>query len=523
MRYLTICWALTALVRSAAAEPAPPQLELLHAAPATVAVSSTVANARILPAHLVDGDPATAWNSRTGDLVGAWIAFRVPRGARVTAIRMTAGFTAKDKQGDLFTMNARIREVRLYRDGALLGQHELDIEARSRQELAVNADGGDFKIEIAEIVPGTKPTWREVCVSELEVLGTLPAGSQPSRTNPVVRVGSLDEPVKPAATSAGASPRQPPREPVLLVVPSTAATTLSLGKAADTYTAAGPPIVLALRASSTKSKRREVTAMQPIAASPEQTAMWLGRALQLEGKDGPACTGTISGLGVVSSTSFWSETATLDQGTFANVIWQGGRKFGRMLVAIVAVSPGTSCAGALWAHDPARKVQRRAIETQQFRKVLFDNFLAPGGPFDSLHEQYVLDDLDAEYGDAAKNEQQIPVDERLTEGLVRRTFKTYAACDPGARCIGLILGSYTKHHVAIASVIDGGVVGAHRRACGYALEPPLVAADVDGDGAVDLLYPFIDYETRTIVGIGVVGRAQTTSLDLTEGPCSWSD
>jgi hypothetical protein len=225
---------------------------------------------------------------------------------------------------------------------------------------------------------------------------------------------------------------------------------------------------------------------------------------------------------VVSSASFWSETATLDQGTFA-VIWREGRKFSRMLVAIVAVSPGTSCAGALWAHDPARKVQRRAIETQRFRKVLFDNYLDPGGGFDDLQEQYFMGDLDAEYGDAAKNEQQIPVDERLTKGLVRRTFTTYAACDPGARCIGLILGSYRGHRVALASAIDGGVVGAHRRACGYPLEPPLVAADIDGDGAVDLLYPFINYGTRTIRGIGVVGRAQTTSLDMQEGPCSFSD
>ena len=76
-----------------AAPAAPQPVELLHAVPSTVAVSSTVDNAAILPEHLVDRDLATAWNSRTGDTAGAWIAVRVPREVRVDQIRMSAGFT----------------------------------------------------------------------------------------------------------------------------------------------------------------------------------------------------------------------------------------------------------------------------------------------------------------------------------------------------------------------------------------------------------------------------------------------
>jgi hypothetical protein len=178
--------------------PRPPaqvaRVELLHAVPATVAVSSTVDNPKILPAHLVDGDPATAWNSRTGDLVGAWIAFRVPRDVHVDQIRMSAGFTHTDADGDLFTKNPRIQRVRVSRDGVVVLDQRLDPESRKLQELAVDAAGGDFRIEVTEIMRGSKRTWREVCVSELEVWGTVPSTMPVGATTPTVRVGSLGVP-----------------------------------------------------------------------------------------------------------------------------------------------------------------------------------------------------------------------------------------------------------------------------------------------------------------------------------------
>src|SRR5262245_35308962 len=70
----------------------PAEVELLHAVPAVVAVSSTVANQNDKPEHLVDGRLETAWNSRTGDLVGGWIAFRLPRDVTVKKIKLTAGY-----------------------------------------------------------------------------------------------------------------------------------------------------------------------------------------------------------------------------------------------------------------------------------------------------------------------------------------------------------------------------------------------------------------------------------------------
>jgi len=170
-------------------------VNLLTAAPVIVAVSSTVANREIVPAHLVDGDLGTAWNSRTGELQGAWIGARVPADARVTAIRMTVGFTKVDpKLGDLFTMNPRIRKVRVLRNGAPIAERALDPAVRTLQDIAIDQPGGEYKIEVVDILPGSKTSWREICVSELEIWGMPGPGTTAKPSAPVVYVGSFDPP-----------------------------------------------------------------------------------------------------------------------------------------------------------------------------------------------------------------------------------------------------------------------------------------------------------------------------------------
>ena len=91
--------------------PTGPLVELLHHTKAVVAVSSTGLNPKIQPEQLVDGKLATAWNSRTGDLAGAWIAFRVPADSHVTQVKLTAGFVAKGPEGDYFTLNHRVHRI----------------------------------------------------------------------------------------------------------------------------------------------------------------------------------------------------------------------------------------------------------------------------------------------------------------------------------------------------------------------------------------------------------------------------
>ncbi len=192
MRVALILVGMACGVASAQPVPSPAPVNLLVSGPSTIAVSSTVANAAILPQHLADGKLDTAWNSRTGELVGSWIAVRVPAAAQVTALKLTVGFTRKDKQGDLFTMNPRIKKIRVSKDGKVVGVYALDPERRTLQDVPLTLAGGDFKIEIVEIVAGTKRTWREISVSELEVWGTQAAPVK--KTRPNVLVGSFDAP-----------------------------------------------------------------------------------------------------------------------------------------------------------------------------------------------------------------------------------------------------------------------------------------------------------------------------------------
>src|SRR5689334_6712266 len=70
-------------------------VNLLAVIPVTMAVSSVVANPKISAYDLVDGSLDTAWNSKTGQLVGAWIAFRMPPSTHVDAVELTVGFVSK--------------------------------------------------------------------------------------------------------------------------------------------------------------------------------------------------------------------------------------------------------------------------------------------------------------------------------------------------------------------------------------------------------------------------------------------
>lgn len=168
-------------------------VDLLRNAPATVAVSSTVDNAKIKPEHIADGDLKTAWNSRTGDLVDSWIAFRVPATATVATIKLTVGFATVDKKlGDLFTQNPRIKKVSVKRNKVELGKFTLDPDNRALQSIAVGKPGGDYEIRVLEIAPGTKKTWRETSVSELEVWGSLDPATPAKPSKPGIRIGSLD-------------------------------------------------------------------------------------------------------------------------------------------------------------------------------------------------------------------------------------------------------------------------------------------------------------------------------------------
>jgi hypothetical protein len=171
------------------------EIDLLYATRAAIAVSSKVDNPKDYPEHLVDRKPETAWNGKTGDLVGGWIAFRVPKDAFVRRVEITAGFDKVAKDGtDLFTANHRIKRLAVTRDGVAIGEPTLDVDARGPQKIAIDREGGEYKLEVLETVPGTKKEWRELVVSELHVYGTTPRIERVGGEQPRVFVGSLDPP-----------------------------------------------------------------------------------------------------------------------------------------------------------------------------------------------------------------------------------------------------------------------------------------------------------------------------------------
>jgi hypothetical protein len=136
---------------------------------AHVTLSSRVDNPRDYPEHLVDGKLGTAWNGKTSDL-HAWIEVELDARVYVEVIDITAGF---DKD-DLFEKNLRISKLKVERDGVLLREEALDVSRRGLQRIPIGAPGGKFRLTVMSTVPGTNPAWREVVVSELQVLGTAP-------------------------------------------------------------------------------------------------------------------------------------------------------------------------------------------------------------------------------------------------------------------------------------------------------------------------------------------------------------
>ena len=166
---------------------------LLDLVPARVAVSSTVENPRDFPEFLVDGKSDTAWNGKSGDLVGGTISFRLPADVQVERIEMSAGYDRRSRDIDYFTANHRITSVEIARDGTILGTYPLDPNNRGVQALPVVGPGGDYRIKVLATLPGTNHRWKELVVSELRVIGA-PGVERRDPSEPLrVVVGSLDQ------------------------------------------------------------------------------------------------------------------------------------------------------------------------------------------------------------------------------------------------------------------------------------------------------------------------------------------
>lgn len=180
---------------------ASPPVDLLHAVDASLAASSVYRDRADYVDKMVDGDLATAWNGATGELEGAHLDVRLPTDVTVTGVAMTVGFTKQTEAADLFTGNLRIAEVRVSHDGTLLGTFPLDPESRELQTIPITGGGGTYRIEITRTVPGTHENWRELCISELRVMGRSPL-AHPGERSPRTGVGELPAPPPPPDLAA---------------------------------------------------------------------------------------------------------------------------------------------------------------------------------------------------------------------------------------------------------------------------------------------------------------------------------
>jgi len=164
---------------AALAEAGPEDFELIAGTGALVEVSSMVDNNHDLPEHIADHDPSTAWNGRTGDLVGGWVGVRLAHDRYVHYATIVVGFDKKTDSEDLFTANHRITRVRVdcMRDDLdgfpkqTLREVALDPEVRGPQRVLVDAFCWDLKLVVIGVKPGTHEGWRELAVSEFAVYG----------------------------------------------------------------------------------------------------------------------------------------------------------------------------------------------------------------------------------------------------------------------------------------------------------------------------------------------------------------
>ena len=148
-------------------------VDLLQVLPRRMAASSFYRGDDSQIERLTDGDMETAWNSATmeaGATDPAWISVVVPTDVEVRSIAITAGYTKRNRGRDLFVQNLRVRHL-VVRHGNEIFEFDLDVDERGLQELPVRGGGGLWRIEITSWEPGEREDYRELCVSELRLMG----------------------------------------------------------------------------------------------------------------------------------------------------------------------------------------------------------------------------------------------------------------------------------------------------------------------------------------------------------------
>ncbi len=156
---------------------AQPSVDLLYLEGASVSVSSTEEDSPNVPAYLVDGSFDTAWKSKRGESVGAWIRVKVPKERYLE--RLSIALHESKKQ-----QSANRLHVRVSMDDASLGEFDVTSKSGEPVAIAIQKPGGTLRIDVVGATDSSGAPSSQIAVTDLRVIGygALPVYAPPTST-----------------------------------------------------------------------------------------------------------------------------------------------------------------------------------------------------------------------------------------------------------------------------------------------------------------------------------------------------
>lgn len=135
---------------------------------------------------IVDRDDASAWVTREGETVGAWAEYEVPEGVEVGAFRLLLGEVVPAGVARV----VRPRRVRVTRDGAPVGEFDVDPRRRTAQFIPAAGGAGLWRVEVtaATSLRDTDAGAPALLISDLQPWGSAAPGLNASSCGVVPRV-----------------------------------------------------------------------------------------------------------------------------------------------------------------------------------------------------------------------------------------------------------------------------------------------------------------------------------------------
>lgn len=136
---------------------------------------------------VVDRDDASAWVTREGETVGAWAEYEVPEGVEVGAFRLLLGEAAPEGVSRV----VRPRRVRVTRDGAPVGEFDIDPRRRTPQFIPATGGAGLWRVEVtaATSLRDADAGAPALLISDLQPWGSASPGLNASSCGVVPQVG----------------------------------------------------------------------------------------------------------------------------------------------------------------------------------------------------------------------------------------------------------------------------------------------------------------------------------------------